>query len=141
MAAWIVASLQPQRIPLAGQAQPNLIILPLDWRVTPNRESNHAVLARYRRQINTPIIFSCKGAPANVELVGAIEVTSMTSHDADLHTVAQAYIEQREAGALDYPAFLAAVGAYRKHHPEATKGEAAFIVNNLMQEMPRAGYQ
>ena len=68
-------------------------------------------------------------------------MTSMTSHDADLRTVAHAYIEQRELGALDYPAFVAAVGAYRKRHPETTIDEAAFIVSNLMLEMPRAGYR
>ncbi len=63
----------------------------------------------------------------------------MSEHDDDLKAVAHAYIEQREEGVTDYPAFVAAVDAYRKRHPETSNGEAALIVSNLMQEMPRAG--
>jgi len=76
----------------------------------------------------------------SIALLREIEMTSTTSHDADLRAVARAYIEQREDGALDYLAFIAAVDAYRKRHPETTNGDAALIVSNLMQEMPRAGY-
>ena len=66
-------------------------------------------------------------------------MSSMKSHDADLRTVAHAYIEKREDGALDYPAFIAAVDAYRMRHPEMTNSDAALTVSNLIQEMPRAG--
>ncbi len=58
--------------------------------------------------------------------------------DTDLRVMAEAYIHEREAGALDYPAFIAAVDAYRQRHPETSNGDAALIVSNLMQEMPRA---
>ena len=63
---------------------------------------------------------------------------SLTTQDADLRVVAEAYIHEREAGALDYPAFVAAVDAYRERHPETSNGDAALVVSNLMQEMPRA---
>lgn len=66
-------------------------------------------------------------------------MAQISEHDDDLRAVARAYIEQREDGVTDDPAFIAAVGAYRKRHPETSKGEAALIVSNLMQEMPRAG--
>lgn len=66
------------------------------------------------------------------------ELTTMSEHDEDLRAVALAYIQQREEGVTDYPAFVAAVDAYRKRHPETSNGEAALIVSNLMQEMPRA---
>ncbi len=65
-------------------------------------------------------------------------MSNMRSHDADLRAVAHAYIEKREDGALEYPAFVAAVSAYRERHPETTNGEAALTVSNLIQEMPRA---
>lgn len=63
----------------------------------------------------------------------------MSDHDDDLRAVAHAYIEQRETGVTEYPAFIAAVDAYRRRHPEMSTGEASLIVSNLMQEMPRAG--
>jgi aspartyl/asparaginyl beta-hydroxylase (cupin superfamily) len=63
---------------------------------------------------------------------------SLTARDADLRVVAEAYIHERETGALDYPAFVAAVDAYRARHPETSNGDASLIVSNLMQEMPRA---
>ncbi len=62
----------------------------------------------------------------------------LTARDADLRVVAEAYIHERETGALDYPAFVAAVDAYRERHPETNNSEAALVVSNLMQEMPRA---
>ena len=62
----------------------------------------------------------------------------MSEHDDDLRAVALAYIRQREEGMNEYPAFVAAVDAYRKRHPDTSNGEAALIVSNLMQEMPRA---
>ena len=65
-------------------------------------------------------------------------MTSMTTYDDDMRAIAHAYIERCEEGALDYPAFVAAGDAYRKRHPETTNGEVAFIVSNLMREMPRA---
>lgn len=68
-------------------------------------------------------------------------MTSMTTYDDDLRAIAHAYIERREDGALVYPAFLAAVDAYRKRHPETDNGEAALTVSNLLQEIPRAGYR
>ena len=75
---------------------------------------------------------------ATVEFIGDAEMSSMKSHDADLRAVAHAYIEKREGCELDYPAFVAAVDAYRNRHPETTNGEAALTVSNLIQEMPRA---
>jgi hypothetical protein len=66
-------------------------------------------------------------------------MTSMTTYDDDMRAIAHAYIERCEEGALDYPAFVAAVDAYRKRHPETNEGEAALTVSNLLQEMPRAG--
>lgn len=63
----------------------------------------------------------------------------MKSQDNDSRAVAHAYIEQREHGALADFAFTAAVGAYRKRHPESNNCEAALAVDNLMQEMPRTG--
>jgi hypothetical protein len=97
---------------------------------------------RFRWRFNAPSITFCKDAPvphgAWFEFVWEIEMTGMTSYDADLRAVAHAYIDQCEIGARDYTAFAAAVGAYRKRHPETTNGEAAFIVSNLMREMPRA---
>ena len=63
----------------------------------------------------------------------------MTAYDDDIRAIAHAYIERCEEGAFDYPAFVAAVDAYRKRHPEADEGEAALTVSNLLQEMPRAG--
>ena len=62
----------------------------------------------------------------------------MSEHGEDLRAVALAYIQQREEGVTAYPAFVAAVDAYRKRHPETSNGEAALIVSNLMQKMPRA---
>ncbi len=66
-------------------------------------------------------------------------MTSMKSQDNDLRAVAHAYIEQREHGALEGFAFTAAIGAYRRRHPESSNCEASLAVDNLMQEMPRAG--
>lgn len=65
-------------------------------------------------------------------------MTTHMNYEADLRAVAFAYIEQREAGSLDYPAFLAAIGAYQARHPETKSGDAAMIVSELMQDMPRA---
>jgi len=62
------------------------------------------------------------------------------THDSDLRAIALAYIREREAGALDYPAFVAAVDAYRERHPDTSHGDAALIVNDLMREIPRAAH-
>jgi len=66
-------------------------------------------------------------------------MTSMTSSDDDMRAIAHAYIERREDGVPDYPAFVAAVDAYRLRHPETNNGEAALTVSSLLQEMPRTG--
>ena len=66
-------------------------------------------------------------------------MATLTPYDADLCAVAHAYIDQCGVGAPDYTAFIAAVGAYRKRRPETSNSEAAFIVSNLLREMPRAG--
>ena len=63
---------------------------------------------------------------------------NLAACDSDLQAIAETYIQEREAGALDYPAFEAAVDVYRNRHPEATGCDAAMIVSNLMQELPRA---
>lgn len=63
---------------------------------------------------------------------------NLSARDTDLRVVAEAYIHERETGSLDYPAFVAAVDAYRERHPGTSNGDAALIVSNLMQEMPRA---
>ncbi|MFT6579755.1 MAG: hypothetical protein ACJAU6_000176 [Alphaproteobacteria bacterium] len=65
-------------------------------------------------------------------------MTTQMTYEGDLRAVAFAYIEKRESGSLDYPAFLAAVGAYQARHPDTTNGDAAVIVSELMQDMPRA---
>jgi hypothetical protein len=65
-------------------------------------------------------------------------MTDFMTYEGDLRAVACAYIDQRESGSLDYTAFLAAISAYRERHPETTNGDAAMIVSEIMQEMPRA---
>lgn len=62
----------------------------------------------------------------------------LNANESDFRAVASAYIEQRELGSLDYTAFLAAVAAYRERHPDTPSGEAAHIVSQLMQDIPRA---
>jgi hypothetical protein len=63
---------------------------------------------------------------------------SLAAFDSDLQLIADTYVQEREAGAQDCPAFEAAVEAYRGRHPEASECDAALIVCNLMQELPRA---
>jgi hypothetical protein len=58
--------------------------------------------------------------------------------DGDLQLIAETYIHERETGSQDGLAFDAAVLAYRGRHPGTSNGEAALIVSNLMQELPRA---
>lgn len=65
-------------------------------------------------------------------------MTGMTSYDDTMRAIAHAYRERREEGSSDYPAFDAAIDAYRTRHPETNHGEAALTVSNLLQEMPRA---
>ncbi|MBT5108112.1 MAG: hypothetical protein HOM25_05490 [Rhodospirillaceae bacterium] len=65
-------------------------------------------------------------------------MTDYMTYEGDLRAVACAYIEQRESGSLDYTAFLAAISAYRERHPDTNNSDAAQIVSDLMQEMPRA---
>lgn len=63
---------------------------------------------------------------------------SLSACDSDLQLIAETYVQEREAGAQDYPAFEAAVNAYRGRHPETSECDAAMIVSNLMQELSRA---
>lgn len=52
----------------------------------------------------------------------------------DRHAIAIAYNTVRRTGALDYPAWLAAVHAYRQRHPEVSQREAGLEVTRLIHE-------
>jgi hypothetical protein len=66
-------------------------------------------------------------------------MTSMASYDDDIRAIAHAYIGRHGEGTNGNPAFVAAVDAYRRRHPETDNCEAALTVSNLLQEMPRSG--
>jgi len=59
----------------------------------------------------------------------------LRTHDADLRAIASAYREQREAGAVDHTAFTAALVSYRLRHPHVSRGEAALIVCQLVDDL------
>ena len=62
---------------------------------------------------------------------------NLTTHHADLRAIAEAYKEQRKAGAVDHTAFIAAINTYRRRHPDVPRNEAALVVNQLVGDYPR----
>ena len=52
----------------------------------------------------------------------------------DKEAVARAYYRVRRTGALDYPAWCAAVDAYCARHPEVSKRDAGLVVARLIAE-------
>ena len=56
---------------------------------------------------------------------------------ADLSAIAIAYKKQRQAGAVDYSAFAAAIIAYQTRHPNKSRTEAALVVSQLISKMTR----
>lgn len=62
---------------------------------------------------------------------------NLITHHADLRAIAQAYKEQREAGAVNHTAFIAAINTYRRRHPDVARNEAALVVNQLVGDYPR----
>ncbi len=62
---------------------------------------------------------------------------NLTTHSADLRAIADAYKEQRDAGAVDHTAFIVAIITYCRRHPDVARGEAALIVNQLVGDYPR----
>jgi len=61
---------------------------------------------------------------------------NLTTHHTDLRAIADAYKEQREAGALYHTAFIAAIITYCQRHPDVARSEAALIVNQLVGDYP-----
>jgi len=60
---------------------------------------------------------------------------NLSTHEADLRAIANAFKEQKEAGAVDHTAFIAAVGAYRLRHPDVRRNEAALVVFQLVDDL------
>jgi len=52
----------------------------------------------------------------------------------DMEAIARAYSAVRRTGALDYPAWLAAVAKYRERHPEASTREAHVQTARLISD-------
>ena len=52
----------------------------------------------------------------------------------DLHAIAHAYNSIRRTGALDNPAWLAAVAKYRERHPEASTREVHVQTTRLISD-------
>lgn len=62
---------------------------------------------------------------------------NLTTHHADLRAIAEAYKLQREAGAVEHTAFIAAVINYRQRQPSVRRNEAALVINQLIGNCPR----
>lgn len=62
---------------------------------------------------------------------------NLRTHEADLRAIANAFREQKEAGAVDHTAFTAAVSAYRMRHPNVRRNEAALVVFQLVDDLIR----
>jgi hypothetical protein len=60
---------------------------------------------------------------------------NLRTHDADLRAIASAFKEQKEAGAVDHTAFIAAIAAYRMRHPDVLHNEAALVVFQLVDDL------
>ena len=52
----------------------------------------------------------------------------------DREAVAHAYNAVRRTGGLDYPAFQAAVAAYRRRHPDISERAAELTVSRLITD-------
>lgn len=62
---------------------------------------------------------------------------NLRTHEADLRAIANAFKEQKEAGAVDHTAFVAAIAAYRVRHPDVRRSEAALVVFQLVDDLIR----
>ena len=60
---------------------------------------------------------------------------NLSIHEADLRAIASAFKEQKEAGAVDHTAFIAAIAAYRMGHPDIDHNEAALVVFQLVDDL------
>lgn len=60
---------------------------------------------------------------------------NLTTHDEDLRAIAAAFKEQKEAGAVDHTAYIAAIAAYQMRHPDVRRNEAALIVFQLVDDL------
>ncbi|MDD9905074.1 MAG: hypothetical protein OXT06_16005 [Rhodospirillaceae bacterium] len=60
---------------------------------------------------------------------------NLSTHEADLRAIASAFKEQKEAGAVDHTAFIAAIAAYRMRHPDIDHNEAALVVFQLVDDL------
>tara|TARA_Y100000588_G_C13872273_1_gene760804 strand:- start:368 stop:580 length:213 start_codon:yes stop_codon:yes gene_type:complete len=60
---------------------------------------------------------------------------NLRTHEADLRAIASAFKEQKEAGAVDHNAFIAAIAAYRMRHPDVDHNEAALLVFQLVDDL------
>jgi len=52
----------------------------------------------------------------------------------DMEAIAHAYNAVRRTGALDYPAWQAAVAAYRRRHPEVSERVAGIEAGRLIAD-------
>ena len=62
------------------------------------------------------------------------KMPDLNTHSADLCAIADAYRDQRDAGAVDHTAFVVAMTAYRERHPDVARSEAALIISQLVGE-------
>ncbi len=60
---------------------------------------------------------------------------NLSTHEADLRATASAFKEQKEAGAVDHTAFIAAIAVYRMRHPDIDRNEAALVVFQLVEDL------
>ena len=62
-------------------------------------------------------------------------MSNLSTHEADLRAIASAFKEQKEAGAVDHTAFIAAIAVYRMRHPDSDRNEAALVVFQLVDDL------
>ena len=60
---------------------------------------------------------------------------NLRTHESDLRAIANAFKEQKEAGAVDHTAFTAAVATYRARHPDVLRNEATLVVFQLVDDL------
>ena len=60
---------------------------------------------------------------------------NLSTHEANLRAIASPFKEQKEAGAVDHTAFIAAIAAYRMGHPDIDHNEAALVVFQLVDDL------
>ncbi len=60
---------------------------------------------------------------------------NLSTHEADLRAIASAFKEQKEAGAVDHTAFIAAIAAYRMRHPDIEHNVAALVVFQRVDDL------